>query len=123
MKNEKQADNRWTVRFGDADNLARTRELVHIGAELEGMPMGRFLRLAVEHFIVARHGASFVESMSKLERLSAAMDDLLKAYKQPIHRHLPQRQSTDLRACSECHHPGRDARGRYARPWRSRQRA
>ena len=82
MTKQNQADNRWTVRFGDSDDLARTRELVHIGAELEGIPMGRFLRLAIEHFIVARHGASFVESMSKLERLSAAMEDLLKAYEQ-----------------------------------------
>jgi hypothetical protein len=76
---QNQADMRWTVRFSDADDLARTRELVDIGAELDGMPMGRFVRLAIEQFTVDRHGASLVASLMKFERLSAEMDGLLKA--------------------------------------------
>jgi hypothetical protein len=73
-----------TVRFSDPDDLARTRELGHIGAELDGITMGRFLRLAIEQFIAERYGASYVASMIKLERLSVAMDDLLMGLRSTI---------------------------------------
>ncbi len=79
MTKQNQADMRWTVRFSDADDLARTRELVQIGAELDRVTMGRFLRLAVEQFTTERHGASLVERMIKLDRLSRQMDELLMA--------------------------------------------
>jgi hypothetical protein len=86
VKRENTSDNRWTVRFNDADDLARTRELVHIGVELEGMPIGRFLRLAIEQFLAERHGTSYVASMIKLERLTVQMDDLLMACDQRSYR-------------------------------------
>jgi hypothetical protein len=52
--------------------------LIKIGAELDGIAMGRFVRLAIEQFIAERHGASVVKSMIKLERLSVGMENLLR---------------------------------------------
>lgn len=79
MRKKHQADNRWTVRFADPEDLARCREFVKIAAELEGMPMGRFLRFAVEQFTSQRYGDSYVVSLIRIERLSAQMDELMMA--------------------------------------------
>lgn len=66
MKNQNQADLRWTVRFSTEDDLVCTRKLIEVFARLDRVTMGRFLRLAIEQRIDDRFGRWVREAATRI---------------------------------------------------------